>query len=431
MRFGDEPGQEVDDRHAVLVERVLAHLAHVGGAGLVVPDPTHPREAPVVDDLIGIQHRKCLRVRPTKKGAGEPFLRGAVASHGKQRSHSRCWTYRSATVPGELRLSVLDQSPISEGATGADALRNTVDLARLADELGYARYWSAEHHGTPMLASAAPEVMIAEIAASTSRIRVGSGGVMLPHYSPLKVAETFSMLGGLHPGRIDLGIGRAPGSDRNTMIALQRDRRQLAPDDFPEQLTELLAYLENDFPPNHPLARLAALPGAPGGADLWLLGSSPQSAIWAGELGLPYSLADFINPNGAENARLYRERFQPSRRRAQPEVMVSVATIAADTDEEAARLAASVRMAITLLRLGRPVPVPPVETALAFLAESNAADVTGDRRVVVGSPETVRAGLEEVAAEYQADELMLVTITHSHAARRRSYELVAAAFGLT
>ena len=330
----------------------------------------------------------------------------------------------------QLRLSVLDQSPIAEGDTGAGALRNTIDLAGLADRLGYTRYWSAEHHGTPMLASAAPEIMIAEIAATTRRIRVGSGGVMLPHYSPLKVAETFSMLGGLHPGRIDLGVGRAPGSDRSTMVALQRDRRQLAPDDFPEQLAELLAYFENDFPPRHPLARLAALPGAPGAADVWLLGSSPQSAIWAAELGLPYSLADFINPNGSENARLYRERFQPSRRRTRPEVMVSVAAIAAETDEQAERLAASVRMAITLLRLGRPVPVPPVETALAFLAEAAGADAVLDRRVVVGSPAAVRSELEEVATEYQADELMIVTITHSHEARRRSYELIASAFEL-
>ena len=145
---------------------------------------------------------------------------------------------------------------------------------------------------------------------------------MLPHYSPLKVAETFSILGGLHGDRVDLGIGRAPGSDRETMFALQRDRRQMSPDDFPEQITELLAYFEDDFPADHPFARLAALPGAPGKPDVWLLGSSPQSAIWAGQLGLPYSIADFINPGAAENARLYRERFQPSQRRAQPELAV-------------------------------------------------------------------------------------------------------------
>ena len=214
----------------------------------------------------------------------------------------------------------------------------------------------------PMLASAAPEILIAEIAAVTERIRVGSGGVMLPHYSPLKVAETFSILGGLHGDRVDLGIGRAPGSDQRTMIALQRDRRQMSPDDFPEQLAELLAYFEDDFAPDHPFARLAALPGAPGRPDVWLLGSSPQSAIWAGELGLPYSIADFINPDGAQNAVIYRERFRPSRRRGEPELAVCVSAICADTDEEAQRLASSQRMAITLLRQGRLIAVPTVET---------------------------------------------------------------------
>jgi luciferase family oxidoreductase group 1 len=331
-------------------------------------------------------------------------------------------------VTPPLRISVLDQSPIREGGTGAEALKNTVDLARLTDELGYARYWIAEHHGMPMLASTSPEILIAEVAAVTERIRVGSGGVMLPHYSPLKVAETFSMLGGLHGDRIDLGIGRAPGSDRETMIALQRDRRQFSPDDFPEQLAELLAYIENDFPPEHPWARLAALPGFPGRPDVWLLGSSPQSAIWAGELGLPYSIADFINPDAAANARLYRERFQPSVRRARPEVTVCVSAICAETEEEARRLASSQRMAITLLRQGRLIAVPPVEKAVAFLAA--AGDTSSGRRVVVGTPEDVRAGLEEVAASYGADEVLVVSIVYEHAARRRSYELIAEAFAL-
>ena len=201
------------------------------------------------------------------------------------------------TLP--LRISVLDQSPVPEGSSGPEALANTIDLARVADSLGYERYWVAEHHATPMLACASPEVVIAAIAAETSSIRVGSGGVMLPHYSALKVAETFSVLSGLYPDRIDLGIGRAPGTDPQTMLALQRDRRLAPPDDFPEQLAELLAYLEDDFPPRHPLARLAALPGRPEAPDVWLLGSSQQSAIWAAELGLPYSFADFINPEGA------------------------------------------------------------------------------------------------------------------------------------
>src|SRR5436190_893657 len=192
-----------------------------------------------------------------------------------------------------LRLSVLDQSPIPEGSTGADALRNTVDLAQLADELGYQRYWVAEHHATPGLACAAPEILVGAIADRTARIRVGSGGVMLPHYSPLKVAELFSMLSGLHPERIDLGIGRAPGTDPMTMLALQRDRRHAPADDFVQQLMELLALLEDRLPADHPFARLArTLPGLPERPDPWLLGSSPQSAIWAAELGLPYSFAD-------------------------------------------------------------------------------------------------------------------------------------------
>jgi len=322
-------------------------------------------------------------------------------------------------------LSVLDQSPISVGMTGGDALRNSIDLAQHVESLGYERYWIAEHHGTPMLASAAPEILITAVAAATSRINVGSGGVMLPHYSPLKVAEVFSMLAALHPARIDLGIGRAPGSDRETMLALQRDRRQMSPDDFPEQLAELLAYFEDDFPDGHPLARLAALPGGPERPEVWLLGSSPQSAIWAGELGLPYVFADFINPAGAEIAQLYRDRFVPSRRRATPYVGVAVSVVCAEDDDEARRLASSSRMAMTLLRQGRLIAVPPVGTALAFFEEQ--PPPTG-RRAVVGSPDTVRAGVEEVVAEYGADEAMIVTITYDHEARRRSYELVAGTF---
>src|SRR5947207_7078567 len=200
-----------------------------------------------------------------------------------------------------MRLSVLDQSPIPEGSTGADALGNTLDLARLTDQLGYHRYWVAEHHGGPMLASASPEALIGPIAAATSRIRVGSGGVMLPHYSPFKVAETFSILAALYPGRIDLGLGRAAGTDPLTTFALQRDRRQAAPDDFPQQLAEVLAYLEDALPEDHPFRHLArTLPGRPELPVAWLLGSSPQSAVWAGELGLRYAFADFINPQASE-----------------------------------------------------------------------------------------------------------------------------------
>src|SRR5215204_1543708 len=241
-----------------------------------------------------------------------------------------------------MRLSVLDQSPIAEGDTAARALANTVDLARHAEALGYERYWLAEHHATPALACAAPEVLIAAVAQNTETIRVGSGGVMLPHYSPLKVAEVFSSLAGLHPERIDLGLGRAPGTDPLTMFALQRDRRQAAPDDFIEQLLELLALLEDRLPPDHPFARHPrTLPGLPERPEPWLLGSSPQSAIWAAELGLPYSFADFINPQGAPIVADYRGRFVDSERLAAPEVSVGVVAICADSDAEAERLAAS------------------------------------------------------------------------------------------
>jgi luciferase family oxidoreductase group 1 len=329
-----------------------------------------------------------------------------------------------------LRLSVLDQSPIPEGSPPADALRNSIDLGALADSLGYHRYWVAEHHGTPALACAAPEVLIAAIADATSRVRVGSGGVMLPHYSPLKVAEVFSILSGLHPERIDLGIGRAPGTDPMTMLALQRDRSRPAPDDFIEQLVELLALIEGTLPQNHPLARHArSLPGLPERPEPWLLGSSPQSAIWAGELGLPYSFADFINPeNGAAIAADYRARFRPYERLGAPFVMAGVIAICAETDEEAERIASSSRMMYSLLRQGQLIQVPPVEKALAYL-ETRTKRASG-RRAVIGSPATVRAGLEEVAGEYGADELMLLTITHEHGARRRSYELIAEEFGL-
>ena len=328
------------------------------------------------------------------------------------------------------RLSVLDQSPVAEGATGAGALRNTLDLARLADELGYHRYWVAEHHGGPSLAGPAPEALIGPLAAATTRLRVGSGGVMLPHYSPLKVAETFSLLSGLFPGRIDLGVGRAAGTDPMTTYALQRDRRQAAPDDFPEQLAELLAYLDDRLPADHPFARLAkVLPGRPERPESWLLGSSAQSGAWAAQLGLPYAFADFINPRGAQVAARYHEEFEPSERLPASRVAVAAWALAADSEEEAQRLAASSRMTLALLRRGRLIPVPPPEKALRFLA-GQGGEQTSDRRAILGTGEMVREGLEALAREYRAEEVIVVTITYDHEARRRSYELIAEAFGL-
>ena len=328
---------------------------------------------------------------------------------------------------------MLDQSPIAQGSSGADALRNTIDLARLADAAGFHRYWVAEHHGGPMLAGPSPEVLIGPIAAATSEIRVGSGGVMLPHYSPLKVAENFSLLAGLFPGRIDLAVGRAAGTDPLTTFALQRDRRQGAPDDFPAQLGELLAYLEDRLPPDHPFAPLAKnLPGRPYVPEPWLLGSSPQSAIWAAELGLPYAFADFINPRGASIAATYREQFAGSQRLETPVVAVGVWALAADSREEAEYLSASSRWAFVKLRRGELIEVPPPQEALdALEAERRAGTLSVPRRrSVLGTGEQVRAELEQVAAEYGAQELIVVTITHDHGHRRRSYELLAEAFEL-
>jgi luciferase family oxidoreductase group 1 len=336
----------------------------------------------------------------------------------------------SAEAVPPLRLSVLDQSPIAEGSTGAQALERTLELAALADRLGFHRFWVAEHHSTPMLAGAAPEALIGPIAATTDRIRVGSGGVMLHHYSPRKVAETFSVLGGLFGGRIDLGLGRGADADAVTTHALQRDRRVPDPQDYPDQLAELVAYLDDRPPPDRRFAGLAALPGLPGRPEPWLLGSSLESALWAGQLGLPYAFGDFINPAGAQIAHLYRESFVGCERLPAAQVAVCVAAICADTDEQAQRLAASVRMCSRMAQRGTPIEVPPVERALRHLEEAEEPAMRPARRMVLGSPETVRAGLETIAGEYGADEVIVVTVTHSHAARTRSYELIAQAFGL-
>lgn len=330
-----------------------------------------------------------------------------------------------------MLLSVLDQSPIPEGQTAHDALRNTVDLARWADRLGYHRYWVAEHHGTPALACNSPEVLIGPIAETTSSIRVGSGGIMLPHYSPLKVAENFSMLSNMYPSRIDLGVGRAAGTSPNVAFALQRDRRQPAPDDFPDQLDELLAYL-GKATANDPRLPQPAVPAPLARPDVWLLGSSPQSAFWAAELGLPYCFADFINPEGAELARHYALAFTPSGHTPEARTAVAAWVICAPTDEEAYGLSLSARMMMTLLHRGRLIPVPATERARQFLAqEQTSAELSGmRRRFITGSPETVRKAIEALAEDYGAQEVFLVNILHSHEARRRSYELVAKEFNL-
>ena len=321
-----------------------------------------------------------------------------------------------------MRLSVLDQTPVPEGTTRPDALRNTLDLAQLADRLGYHRYWLAEHHGLA-LAGPAPEVLAGPVAAATERIRVGSGGVMLPHYSPFKVAESFSLLAGLYPGpdrpRARARVRHRPADHLRAPARPARGRARR----LPAAARRAARALRRQPAADHPFAKLGqSLPGNPERPEIWLLGSSAQSAVWAAQLGLPYAFADFINPNGAEITRSYRERAE------RPRAAVGVWAIAADTDEEAERLASSIAMSFAMLRQGRPIPVPPPERALRYLAQHG--DPHKGRRRIIGAPETVRAGIEQVAEEYGAEEVIVVTITHDHEARRRSYELIAEAFDL-
>ncbi|MDR3710560.1 MAG: LLM class flavin-dependent oxidoreductase [Capsulimonadaceae bacterium] len=334
---------------------------------------------------------------------------------------------------GRLRLSVLDQSPVPEGSTGTQALRNSIELAMCAERLGYHRFWLAEHHGMATLACTSPDLLIGQIAAATSRIRVGAGGVMLPHYSPFKIAENYSTLAGLFPGRIDLSIGRAKGTDATTALALQRNRYERNEDNFIDALTELLGYLRNSLPAAHPFAHLVeTLPGYPEQAEVWLLGSSPQSAIWAGDLGLRYMFGDFINANCASVMDLYRERFTPSPDLSTPYAGVCAWVVCADTEDDARSLASSGKMLTLLLREGKIIKVPPVETAVRYLESKNYGpdgDLP-DRNMLQGTPQRIRPQIEDLARSYGVEEVVLVNIMHDHQARIRSYELIAEEFGL-
>jgi luciferase family oxidoreductase group 1 len=329
----------------------------------------------------------------------------------------------------KLALGVLDQSPVPDGSSPPEALARTVELAQVCERLGFSRYWLAEHHNTTGLAGPAPEVMVATVAAATSSIRVGAGGVMLPHYSPLKVAEIFHVLEALHPGRIDLGIGRAPGADPLSAAAL---RVPTAHEEFPHQVQDLIGFLEDRLDPRHPFARVRATPRTSGTPPVWLLGSSDYSAACAAVLGTAFSFAHFINPaDGPSVVAEYRERFRPSPGLPQPRANVGVSAICAETSEEAIRLASSIRLWRRRLQLGDPGPIPSVEEALEELGpRALERPDDPDRRVVIGAPDEVRTELVELADRYGVDELIVLTICHEHAARVRSYELLADAFDL-
>jgi luciferase family oxidoreductase group 1 len=328
-------------------------------------------------------------------------------------------------------LSILDLSPVSAGMSGATALRNTLDLAPLADQLGYARFWVAEHHNLPSIASSAPEIMIGQIAALTKRIRVGSGGVMLPNHAPLMVVERFKVLEALFPGRIDLGLGRAPGTDPVTSYALRR--HQGNEDDFLERFQELMLLESRTFPEGHPFGRIVPMPADVSLPPIWLLGSSDYSAELAAAVGAGFSFAHHFASHDAAAAMLaYRARFRPSAQRERPYAILAVAAIAAETDEAAERLASTVDLNWVRRAHGDYLPLASPEEALAYpYSPVDRERIVANRaRLFVGKPATVRARLQALITATQADEVMITTMIYDHAARRRSYELLAQEFGL-
>ena len=328
----------------------------------------------------------------------------------------------------QLRLGVVDQSPVRNGGTAADAIRETLELARVTDRLGYGRYWLAEHHSTNSFAGAAPEVLIPQVAAATERMRVGSGGVMLSHYSPLKVAEQFRMLEALFPGRIDLGIGRAPGGDMGATRALAYGRGAIGIEHFPQQVEDLIGWMTDGLANEHPFRRVRAMPRVGSVPELWLLGSGGSSARYAAELGCGYSFAQFISgQDGAATVRAYRDAFQPSAHFAAPQASVGIAVYCAETEQEAERLALSMQLWRFRIMRGMDRGIPSPEQALEFFGEQgiDPASLRDDSRSVIGNPEQVRDELLTLATRYGVDEVMVVTVTHLFEARVRSYELLA------
>ena len=332
----------------------------------------------------------------------------------------------------QIKLSILDQSPIISGHTPQQAIQQTIRLAQAAEKLGFYRYWCAEHHSVMALADPCPEILVTRVAAATSTIRVGTGGVLLPYYSPLKIAEQFRMLEALFPGRIDLGIGRAPGGDQATATAMGQGRYPSA-DDFPEQVQYLAAYLDDDLPEDHPFAHVRAQPAGPTSPQIWLLGSSDYSGALAAQLGLRFAFAHFISARGGDAVmRDFRSRYQPSAREPQPQALVCVFVICAESQAAAERLAQSVDLRRLNMDYGVNAPVPTLAEAERYpYTEVDRQRIAHHRRrVVLGTPDVVKQRLLEIQSEFAADEQMVITITGDYDTRLHSYELVAAAFGL-
>ncbi|KIL45258.1 LLM class flavin-dependent oxidoreductase [Jeotgalibacillus soli] len=330
-------------------------------------------------------------------------------------------TKQLATIP----LSVLDLSPIIAGSNPADSFRNTLELAQLAEKLGYNRYWLAEHHNMPFIASSATSVVIGHVAAGTSKIRLGSGGIMLPNHAPLVIAEQFGTLESLYPGRIDLGLGRAPGTDQLTARALRRDLRSTG-DDFPEQLAELRGYFDPSSVQGS--KQVKAVPGQGLNIPIWLLGSSGFSAQLAGELGLPFAFASHFSPENTLPAiQLYRRAFKPSKVLDKPYAMVGLNVIAAETDQKAQRLASTLQQQFLNLMRGNEVPLQPPVDDINDIASSYEIDALQNQlgSSIVGSPQTVKEKLEKFLHDSQADEIMAIAQVFDHNDRLRSYEILA------
>lgn len=333
-----------------------------------------------------------------------------------------------------IKLSVLDQSPIAEGSTAVEALAQTCRLAQELEKLGYHRFWVSEHHHTMSLAGSSPEVLISHLAAKTKTIRVGSGGVMLPHYSAYKVAENFRVLEGLYPNRIDLGLGRAPGGMPLSTRALQ-EGKLTGVDSYPDQLDDLIGYLHDALDEKHPFASLRATPIVPTVPQLWLLGSSGESARLAAQRGAAFAFAQFINgEGGAEAMRWYQQNFRSSVVANKPQSMVAIFVICADTEEEANRAASSLDLSLLLLEKGAPrTGTPSVETAMQYpyTALDRMRIQENRKRMIVGTKEQVKERIIQLSEEYHTDEFMIATITHDFEAKLTSYRLLAEAFALT
>lgn len=332
----------------------------------------------------------------------------------------------------KIRLSILDQSPVRKGGSARQAIAETVQLAKLADTLGYTRFWVSEHHNTRALAGSTPEVLIAHLAGQTSKIRIGSGGVMLPHYSALKVAENFKMLENLFPGRIDLGIGRAPGTDRLTAAALNTNN-SFSEAELMRQLKDLGHYLQDTFEGGDITEKIRATPAVDSVPPVYMLSSSGQSGLFAAHFGFAFSFAHFINPNGGPNmVKAYKEHFEPSAFLKEPEANVAVFVLCADTEEKARELQETMDLLMLRIEKGISAGVPPyTDVQGQQYSEAEQQRIRFNRnRMVSGTPEQVKKALQEMAERYALDELVIVTITHDFEDRLRSYTLLADAFEL-